>query len=78
MTTVLTGYYDNTFYEKFIKYINIKWTILSRNFMNNSTDSNTISSKIVNTSRYLYNNIYLVIFIVFILVFIKYYRLRLF
>jgi len=42
--------------------------------MNNSTDSNTISSKIVNTSRYLYNNIYLVIFIVFI----KYYRLRLF
>ena len=71
-------YDDNTFYEKFIKYINIKWTIFSRNIMNSSTDSNTISSKIVNTSRYLYNNIYLVIFIVFILVFIKYYRLRLF
>jgi len=70
---------DNSFYEKYVEYINIKWTELSREFMRMSAKPENFTERIfgniVNICRIVYNNIYifiitLIIFLVFLFFFL--------
>jgi len=56
---------DDSFSEKFVKYINVKWTQLSRDFMRMSAKpTNSIEyifGNIVNISRVIYNNMNIIL-----------------
>jgi hypothetical protein len=73
------NYDDNTFSEKFVRYINVSWTKNSREFMRMSANPKNIFEliigNIVNISRYIFNNIYTFIFIIiFIIIIILLYK----
>ena len=69
-------YNDNTLNEQFIRYINIKWTIISRYLMSISANPTNlyeyIIGYIVNISRFTYNNIYIFLLLLLFLIFIYY------
>lgn len=71
------NYDDNTLSERFTTYINVLWTKNSREFMRMSANPKNIFEliigKTVNISRYIFNNIYTVLFfIIIILLLFKY------
>lgn len=54
--------------ENYVRFINTKWTTLSREFMRMSSNPNNIleygMGSMVNISRFIFNNLYLIIFII--------------
>ena len=69
-------YSDNTISERFITYINVLWTKVSRETMRMSANPTNIFQVLVgylvNISRYFYNNFYIFLFLLIILIIIIY------
>lgn len=69
-------YEDDSLSEMYIRFINVKWTYLSREFMRMSAHPNNMIESImgflVNFLRFYYNNISLLIIIIFIVYFKKF------
>ena len=66
--------------ENWVRYINVKWTVVSRETMRMSADPQNIWESIVGSSvnvlRFIFNNFYYFLFIIFILICIVLYRTK--
>lgn len=75
---VPNDYEENTMSENYVKFINVKWTHLSRNFMRMSSNPQNILEYImgfiVNVCRFVFNNFYLlaIIIVALIMIIVRY------